>query len=114
MFVPKVLRNDQNLEDPGRALRAHCRVWGLLLGKLLGWSDTVGGAEGLRTPTGGKDLQGGSAKFTIHRPLGSLDLLLALKPEWDRQEVQMVNSGSAMDWLGDCRQINYLLWISLS
>ena len=51
------------------------------------------------TPTGGKDLQGRHAKLTSHHLLGSLDLLLALKPEWDFQEVRTVSSGSAMDWL---------------
>lgn len=77
-------------EEP---LRDHLKVWGYFHGHLLGQSEAVRAAGNLLTLIDG---QGPPERmYQAHCPpflLGSLALLLALKPERDSQGVCIVDS----------------------
>lgn len=112
MFVPKGLRSDWGLEDPGEnGPEGPPRGSDIILvGHILGQLEVVRGAGSLLTPTGGQAPLGRIRQ--AHCPphlLGSLALLPALKVEWDFQGAWTVRSGSAMGQLGDREQISYLL-----
>lgn len=112
VFVPKGLRSDWGLEDPGEnGPEGPPRGSDIILvGHILGQLEVVRGAGSLLTPTGGQAPLGRIRQ--AHCPphlLGSLALLPALKVEWDFQGAWTVRSGSAMGQLGDREQISYLL-----